>query len=88
MKNILLESKEKKSRSEIVAFLKELAEKIDSGTVTFLQGEESLDLEIPEKLTLELEVQEKEKEHKPKKMQIEIELEWYLGEKSESIELG
>jgi amphi-Trp domain-containing protein len=88
MENILLKSEEKKSRSEIVIFLKEIAEKIDSGTVKLIQGEQTVELEIPENLTLELKVEEKMKKSKTNKMQLEIELEWHVGEKSETIQLG
>jgi amphi-Trp domain-containing protein len=88
MENILLKSEEKKSRSDVVIFLKEIAEKIDSGTVKLIQGKQTVELEIPENLTLELKVEEKIKENKAKKMQIEIELEWHVGEKSETIQLG
>lgn len=87
-KNILLQSEEKKKRAEVVAFLKEMAEKIESGKVTLLQGKESLELEIPENLTLELKVEEKIKANKPKKMQLEIEIEWYKGEEGKGVKLG
>ena len=68
MENVLLKSEDKRSRSEIVTFLKEIAVKIDSGTVKLVQGEQSLELEIPENLTLEIKVEEKIKPNKPKKM--------------------
>ena len=83
-----MKSEEKKSRIEVAAFLKDVAERIESGTVKLKQGEETIILDIPEKLTLELKVQEKTKQMKPKKKQLEIELEWYIGEKNEQIELG
>lgn len=88
MENVLLKSEEKKSRSDIVAFLKEIAVKIDSGTVKLVQGEQSLELVIPENLTFELKVEEKLKPDRPRKMQLEIELEWSEGEPSESVQLG
>ncbi|MBD3189606.1 MAG: amphi-Trp domain-containing protein [Candidatus Heimdallarchaeota archaeon] len=88
MENVLLKSEEKKSRSDIVAFLKEIAVKIDSGTVKLVQGEQSLELVIPENLTFELKVEEKLKPNRPRKMQLEIELEWSEGEPSESVQLG
>ena len=88
MKEILMKSEEQKSRTEVASFLKDVAEKIESGTIKLIQGEETIVLEIPENLTLELKVQEKTKEKKSKKKQLEIELEWYIGEKSEQIELG
>ncbi|MFW9854286.1 MAG: amphi-Trp domain-containing protein [Candidatus Thorarchaeota archaeon] len=88
MENVLLKSEDKRSRSEIVTFLNEIAMKIDSGMVKLVQGEQSLELEIPENLTLEIKVEEKIKPNHPKKMQLEIELEWYEGDKRESIQLG
>ena len=88
MENVILKSEEKKSRSEIVEFLKEIAQKIDSGTVTLIQGEESVELLIPDHLTLELKVEEKLKPNRPRKMQLEIELEWMEGDKEEAIKLG
>ena len=88
MENVILKSEEKKSRSEIVEFLKEIAEKIDSGTVKLIQGEETVELSIPDHLTLELKIEEKIKPNKPRKMQLEIELEWPKGEKKESIRLA
>ncbi len=87
MENVILKSEEKKTRSEIVNFLQEIALKIDTGVVKLVQGEERVELVIPESLTLELKVEEKIKQGNPKKMQLEIELEWYEGKKQESIQL-
>ena len=80
--------KKKKTRSEIVEFLQEIALKIDKGVVKLVQGEGSVELAIPESLTLEIKVEEKIKQRSPKKMQLEIELEWYEGKKRESILLA
>jgi amphi-Trp domain-containing protein len=88
MENVILKSEEKKARSEIVSFLREIAAKIDSGVVKLVQGESTVELNIPENLQLELKVEEKVKEGKPQKMQFEIELEWYVGPAKESIRLG
>lgn len=88
MENVILKSEEPKTRSEIVQFLREISDKIESGSVKLIQGETELELVIPEKLVLELKVEEKIKPNKPKKMQFEIELEWIEGEKSEGIKLG
>ena len=88
MENVILKSEEKKSRSEIVSFLREIATKIDSGVVKLVQGESTVELNIPENLQLELKVEEKIKEGKPQKMQLEIELEWSIGPAKESIRLG
>jgi amphi-Trp domain-containing protein len=88
MENVILKSEEEKTRSEIVSFLREIATKIDSGVVKLVQGESTVELNIPENLQLELKVEEKIKEGKPQKMQLEIELEWYVGSAKESIRLG
>ena len=88
MENIIMKSEEKLPRSEIVNFLTDIAQKIDSGVVKLIKGEESVELSIPEHLTLEIKVEERIKPNKPRKMQLEIELEWSEGEKEESIRLG
>lgn len=81
MKRILLKSEEAKTRPEICNFLRELADKIESNTVTLQQGKEKVKLEIPEQLELEIEVEERQKAGKETKMELEIELGWYKGEK-------
>ena len=88
MENVLLKSEEKLSRTEIVKFLTEITQKIDTGVVKLIQGEESVELSLPDLLTLELKVEEKIKPNRPRKMQLEIELEWDEGEKKESIRLA
>jgi amphi-Trp domain-containing protein len=88
MENVIMKSEDKRSRSEVVSFLKEIAAKIDTGVVNLVQGDASVELAIPENLTLELKVEEKIKQNKPVKMQLEIELEWYVGEQRQSIQLG
>jgi amphi-Trp domain-containing protein len=88
MERVILKSEEKKSRSEIVKFLTDIAQKIDTGNVTLIQAEESVELLIPEELTLEIKVEEKIKQNRPRKLQLEIELEWSEGTKEESIKLG
>ena len=88
MENVILKSEEKKTRSEVVEFLKEIAQKIDTGVVKLVQGEEKVELTIPENVTLEIKVEEKIKQDKPVKMQLEVELEWNVGTPKESIKLG
>jgi amphi-Trp domain-containing protein len=88
MERVILKSEEKKSRSEIVEFLTEIAQRIDKGIIKLIQAEESVELLIPEELTLEIKVEEKIKQNRPRKIQLEIELEWSEGEKEESITLA
>ena len=65
MENVILKSEDKRSRSEIVKFLQDIALKIDSGVVELVQGDQRVKLTIPELLTLELKVEEKIKANKP-----------------------
>ena len=88
MEKVIMKSEDKRSRSEVVSFLREIATKIETGVVNLVQGDASVELEIPENLTLELKVEEKIKQHKPVKMQLEIELEWYVGKQKESVQLA
>ncbi|MHA2227289.1 MAG: amphi-Trp domain-containing protein [Candidatus Hodarchaeales archaeon] len=88
MERVILKSEEKKSRSEIVEFLSEIAQKIDKGIIKLIQAEKSVELSIPEELTLEIKIEEKIKQNNPRKIQLEIELEWSEGEKAESIKLA
>ena len=88
MERVILKSEEKKSRSEIVDFLTQLAHKVETGVVKLTQADESVELFIPENLTFEIKVEEKIKPNQPKKMQLEIELEWIEGDKEPSIKLA
>ena len=59
MEKIILKSEDKMYQSEIVKFLQEIAMKTDTGVVKLVQGEESVELVIPQNLTLELKVVKK-----------------------------
>jgi amphi-Trp domain-containing protein len=83
---ILMKSEDRKSRSEIADFLKDVALKIDAGSLTLRQGSEELVFNIPDTLTLELKVEEKTGQ--TPKVQFEIELEWLKdGHSSSAIEI-
>lgn len=86
----LFKSEEKKSRTEVGNFLKELADKISNGHVVFKQGTEEINLKLPEGVVLEIEVEDEEKS-RGTRHSLEIELKWYDGEDhpdSGSVELG
>ena len=87
MKDILLKSEEPKTRAQVVAFLREIADKIEQNKLVLKKGNNEIDLKIPNQLELEIEVEKKTKKGKPPKMELEIELEWYEGEESQ-LELG
>jgi amphi-Trp domain-containing protein len=71
---VLMRSEEKRSRSEVATFLRDVASKISEGSLTVRQGSEEIVFEIPDTLDLELKVEEKT--GRTTKIQFEIELEW------------
>lgn len=79
-KNVLVKSDVKKNLSDAASFLRELADKIESGQVTLVQGSQDVVIDMPEMISFELEYYEKPKKHGLKK-QLEIELEWTEGSK-------
>ena len=88
MEKTILKTEERKSRQEIVEFLREIIPKIESGQLTLKKGEEEVVLQFPEtNLELEIKVEEKIKPDRPKKFQLEIEIEWVEGEEEGHIEV-
>ena len=79
-KNVLVKSKSRKKMPDVAAFLRELADKVESGQVSLLQGEEDISLVLPETVSFELEYYEQPKKQGVKK-QLEIELTWTEGGK-------
>ncbi len=75
---ILIKSEEKMSRADTAAFLRQLADKLDSGAVTLKQGMEEVVLEIPAQITLEIKAEDEAK-RKGTKRSLEVEIEWLLG---------
>jgi amphi-Trp domain-containing protein len=86
----LFKSEERKSRTEVTTFLRELADKIDSGEVILRQGEEELTLSIPQDLILEIQVEDEDKKQKGIEHSLEVEIAWYEGGQSGGgpLELG
>lgn len=75
---LLFKSEEKKNSVEIVAFLRNIADKIEQdGSMTLLQGEDRVVLDFPNSMTMEIKVEDEEKKRKGTKRTFEIELEWY-----------
>ncbi len=79
-KNVLVKSKSRKKLPDVAAFLRELADKVESGQVSLVQGEEDVSVVLPETVSFELEYYEQPKKHGVKK-QLEIELDWTEGGK-------
>ncbi len=77
---VLFKSKERKGRQEIADFLHQLADKIAAGNLILRQGQEEVNLEIPDNLILEVEVEDEHKSKKGVRRQLEIEIKWYDNE--------
>jgi len=86
-KNILFKAQEWKSRQSAAAFLRELAEKLDAGTVTLRRGEEEVVFSLPETLELDIELTEKVKPNKTDR-ELEIEIEWTEQQVEGPVTLG
>ncbi|MFO7538402.1 MAG: amphi-Trp domain-containing protein [Chloroflexota bacterium] len=76
---VLFSSQERQSRPQVVAFLRDLADRIDGGEVTFKQGADSVTVNLPHNLVLELKVETEDKNGREKRS-LEVEIEWYEGD--------
>jgi amphi-Trp domain-containing protein len=87
-KNVLVKSELHKNLPEVAAFLRELADKVDTGKVTLVQGGQDVVVELPDTVEFEVDYYEQPKKQGLKK-QLEIELQWVEGgRKGQSITLG
>ena len=75
---VLFKSEEKKGSSDIANALRQIADKIDTGTMTLQQGSEEITIEFPKSMVLELKIEEEQ--GKRLKKSFEIELEWIIGD--------
>lgn len=78
----LFKSQEKKSRSDVSAFLHQLADKISEGTVILSKGTEDVTLALPQNLTLEIQVEDEVKKTKGIQHSLEIEIKWFDNDDS------
>ena len=78
IENVLFKSEEKKASSDIANTLRQIADKIDGGSMILKQGSEEITLEFPKTMVLELKVEEEQ--GKRLKKSLEVELEWIIGE--------
>ncbi|MCD6423922.1 MAG: amphi-Trp domain-containing protein [Anaerolineales bacterium] len=87
-KNVLVKSDQRKNLADAGAFLRDLADKVESGKVTLIQGGQDVVVDLPEIVSFELEYYEQPKKHGLKK-QLEIELQWTEGgKKKQGVILG
>lgn len=78
VEKVLFKSEEKKSSSEIAAALRRIADKVESGGLTLKQGQDTVQLDFPDTMTLEIKVEEES--GRQTKRSLEIELEWVPGQ--------
>jgi amphi-Trp domain-containing protein len=79
MEEVLFKSEEPKNRADVAVFLRQLADKIETGSVTLRQGDTEQQVTIPQRLILETKL-ERETKGDSEKMSLEIELEWRPGQ--------
>ena len=87
-KNVLVKSDLQKNLPDVATFLRELADKVETGQVTLSQSGEDVVVDLPETVSFELEYYEQPKKHGIKR-QLEIELQWTEGgKKHQDVTLG
>lgn len=79
---VLFKSEERKSLGEVAAVLRQVADKVEQGSISLGQGDSKVVLDFPGTLTLEIKAEEEEKRHR--KRSLEIELEWAVGIEEEA----
>lgn len=85
---VLFKSEEKRDIKSVAAFLRELADKIESQKVTLKQGSNETKLKIPNTVELEIKAEREDGKNNSKK-KLEIEIEWVVGAKDDgSVSLG
>lgn len=88
-KTVHVDSEERTGRTGAAAFLRELADRVEGGSVVLKQGEREVTAQVPDQVTLEVSLDEREKGTRGRKWSLEVELEWYEGDASgEGVELG
>jgi amphi-Trp domain-containing protein len=87
-KNVIVKSDLRKKLPEVAGFLRELADKVEGGQITLVQGEQDVVVDLPSTVKFEIEYYEQPKKRGLKK-QLEIELQWVEGgKKRETVTLG
>jgi amphi-Trp domain-containing protein len=73
----LFKSEERKNRSEVSAFLHQLADKVGAGQVILRQGQEEIALDLPHNLILEIQIEDEDKKRKGIQHSLEVEIKWF-----------
>lgn len=72
----LYESESRRSVSEVVDFLQQLAHWLGDRQITFEDGDETVVITIPDNVVLEIEIEEEDKGDGRVKRSLEVEIEW------------
>ncbi len=90
--NTLFEFEQTFSRSNVAAYLREIADKLDGeGALEFAAGGETTAVSVPERLQFEVEVEREQNDDGSAEMEIEFELEWHEdenGTRQSTLEIG
>lgn len=78
-KSVQFDSKEVTTTDRVAGFLRQLADRVESGQVVLRQGEgeAEVEVELPDSVVLEVSLDRKEKGPKGTKRSLEVEIEWY-----------
>ncbi len=86
-KQVVFESEEPKALTDVAAFLRDLAEKLQAGRLVLRRGGEEIVLTFPTQVVLEVKVEQKQKKGQTKH-HLEIEIEWVEGQGAGPVEIG
>ncbi len=84
----LFRVEERKNRSEVAQFLRQMADKIDAGEVVLRQGSQEQVLNLPDNLILEIQVEDEQKGNQGIQHSLEIEIKWFDDDQGGSFQLG
>ncbi len=74
---VLFESESRQSRADIAAYLRRVADNLESGDpITLTAGDKSVTMEPPERPTFEVKAEREGPTDAPGELSIELELEW------------
>jgi amphi-Trp domain-containing protein len=75
---VMYKSEQQMSRSQLVAFLRDVADRLENETLVLKSDDQEASIHMPEQVELEVEYQSKEKAAGPR-YQLELEVEWGSG---------
>jgi amphi-Trp domain-containing protein len=78
-KTVLMKSKDRMTRQDAAAFLRQLADKLESGSVTLGQSEQEVMLTVPDQVRLKVKADEKAKRRDGNRFKLDIKIEWKTG---------